>query len=191
MLVGAIVLAITGGLVAALQLSDYETKTINTGVRAPAFLASTLATPPVEKSLADYSGRVVLLNIWRTDCLPCEKEMPALERLHEEFKDRGLSVVAVSVEPPQFKQRIRDFTKKHGLTFDILHEPSGAIDLAYRITGWPETFVIGRDGVIKLRIIGDRDWSSMAHRRLIAQIVGTPLSGDTLRPAEFGGGDER
>jgi peroxiredoxin len=167
------------GLVGFSQLQRAEYSAVNAGTRAPDFSALTLDSSPVARTLADYRGRVVLLNIWRTDCLPCIDEMPTLEALHREFRDRGLSVVAVSVDLPGGAERIREFAKQLNLTFEILYDAEGDINHAYRTTGVPETFLIGRDGIITRKQIGPDDWASLANRALVAQLLG-----DTPVPSE-------
>ena len=67
---------------------------------------------PKAKTLADYKGDVVLLNIWATWCAPCRAEMPSIERLHREFGPRGLKIVAVSVDDPGQQKTVRDFARE-------------------------------------------------------------------------------
>jgi peroxiredoxin len=114
---------------------------------------------------------VVLLNIWATWCAPCRVEMPSMEQLHRELGPRGLHVVAVSIDDPGSEQAIRDFARQLGLTFEILHDASGGIQKQYQTTGVPETFVIGRDGVIRKKVIGAAPWNSEGNRALFEQLL--------------------
>jgi peroxiredoxin len=186
-----VVFAVVSGLYAAALVAGVDTSPVNVGTRAPHFSGVTLGSPSYTRSLSDYKGQVVLLNVWRTDCLPCEKEMPSLQKLYEEFKDRGLMVVAVSIEPAGSDGRIRAFAQKYDLTFDILHDPTGHLDKAYRTTGVPESFVIDRNGVITRKVFGEKDWSTMDNRALIAQLVGdeTPIlqTASPLATSDSGG----
>lgn len=150
--------------------------TIGVGSRAPDFAAATLDSVPRTKTLADYAGDVVLLNVWATWCGPCRVEMPSIQSLHDDYGSRGLKVVAVSVDVAGSDDRIRAFTDSLGLTFEILHDPDGAIQRAYRTTGVPETVIIGRDGVIRKRVSGAVHWDSEANRALVEQLLGTPAS---------------
>ena len=119
MLVAGAVAAIAAGLTAAVVVvGDYAR--IGAGSIAPEFTAATLESPPTSRSLSHYRGRVVLLNIWATVCEPCKVEMPGMEKLHREFADQGLSIVAISVDAPNYESIIRDFVTGLGLTFDIL-----------------------------------------------------------------------
>lgn len=171
----ALFVALAGsGLFAATRFLGDELFPVTVGSRAPTFHARTLDTPPREKSLDDYRGQVVLLNIWATWCGPCRIEMPSIEALHRDFGPRGLHIVAVSIDDPGQEQRIRDFAREFGLTFEILHDGSGAISKQYQTTGVPETFVIGRDGVIRKKIIAATNWNSDANRALLAQLLAEP-----------------
>jgi peroxiredoxin len=77
----------------------------------------------------------------------------------------------VSIDEPGAETKIRDFAREFGLTFQILYDPSGAMENEYQTTGVPETFVIARDGVIRKKVIGASDWNSDGNRALIAQLL--------------------
>ncbi len=148
-----------------------ELHPIGVGVTAPNFTAQTLGAPAHTKTLADYTGQVVLLNTWATWCAPCRAEMPAIEQLYRTFAPRGLKVVAVSVDEPGAETGIQAFAEQFGLTFDVLHDPTGAIEHSYQMTGLPESFLIGRDGVIRKKVAGAVDWDSDGNRRLVARLL--------------------
>src|SRR5262245_14382316 len=80
--VGAIVATLGGGLFAATRILGSELFPIGVGSKAPAFSARTIDGPPRTKSIGDYRGQVVLLNIWATWCAPCRIEMPSIQALH-------------------------------------------------------------------------------------------------------------
>lgn len=168
----AIVLAvIAGGGFALTRALGNELHPMGVGSDAPPFHAQTLGTRPVTRTLADYKGQVVLLNIWATWCEPCRVEMPSIEQLYRAYAPKGLKVVAVSIDDPGTDAQIRDFAAKYKLTFDILHDTSMAIERTYQATGVPETAIIGRDGMIRKRVIGATDWSSEANRRLVDDLL--------------------
>lgn len=174
--VGLVVLILAGGLLAATRILGDELFPVTVGSKAPDFKATTVDGVPATKTIADYNGDVVLLNIWATWCLPCRTEMPSIQSLHDRFAARGLKVVAVSVDNPGTADEIRRFRDQYGLTFEILHDASGAIKRDYQTTGVPETFVIGRDGVIRKKVIAAADWDSPSNRALFAQLLGVPES---------------
>ena len=144
------------------------------GVKAPDFTAVTLAEPPVAKSLSDYRGDVVLLNVWATWCGPCRVEMPSIERLHRSYAPKGLKVIAVSVDEPGMAPQIRSFVEEYGLTFEVLHDPKGQLgelSRKYQTAGYPETVIVGRDGIIRRRLLGAHDWNSAENRELIERLL--------------------
>ena len=168
----AIVLAVAAaGLFLGDKYFHDEMFPVVVGTDAPDFSAKTLGTPAREKTLADYRGQVVLLNVWATWCLPCRVEMPSIEKLHQAYGPKGLKIVAVSIDDPGTDAQIRDFAKTFGLTFEILHDPSSKITEGYQITGYPETFVIGRDGVIRKKVMQATDWNSPENRALIERLL--------------------
>jgi cytochrome c biogenesis protein CcmG/thiol:disulfide interchange protein DsbE len=150
-------------------------RAVTAGAPAPEFRARTLDATPQIRTLADYQGQVVLLNLWASWCVPCEQEMPSIERLYREFGPAGLKVVGVAVDDPGFEDRVRGFVARHGLTFDILSEGSGKIESDYQALGIPATYLIGRDGIIRKRVAGASDWSSAANQALVAQLLGVPV----------------
>ncbi|MCU0616219.1 MAG: TlpA family protein disulfide reductase [Gemmatimonadaceae bacterium] len=153
---------------------------VRIGSEAPGFNAVDVMRSDAElKTLSDYRGKVVLLNIWATWCGPCKVEMPSIQALHEAYKDRGLAVVAVSVDDPGKEQVIRDFVKEYKLTFDVLYDRTELFRSVYRYTGVPETYLIDRDGVVRRKWIGPDDWNSPANRRFVEKLLGV-----TSPPAE-------
>jgi cytochrome c biogenesis protein CcmG, thiol:disulfide interchange protein DsbE len=137
---------------------------LDVGSVAPDYVAYTLEGDSVP--LASFRGDVVLLNIWATWCLPCVREMPALQRLHEQLAPQGLRIVAVSVDAPPglgnpagaFSGDIRAFADQFDLTFTILHDPSGRIQNSYQVNGLPTTFIIDREGRIRRRVFAAAEW---------------------------------
>jgi peroxiredoxin len=165
----------TGVLAGATLLRD-ELFLVGVGSRAPNFSAATLDSTPLTKTIADYRGQVVLINVWATWCPPCVVEMPSIQKLHEAYAPKGLRVVGVSIDNPGMTQAIRDFMSKSALDFEVLHDPAGGIQKSYRTTGVPETFVIGKDGVIRKKWIGPADWNSEANRALIERLLAEQAS---------------
>ncbi|MCI0437136.1 MAG: TlpA family protein disulfide reductase [Gemmatimonadetes bacterium] len=136
---------------------------VDTGARVPSYGAPSLDGDTV--TLESLRGRVVLLNVWATWCKPCVREMPALQRLHEALDDEGLSVVAVSVDNAALmlgdtQGDVRAFIDQHGITFTVLLDPGSRIESTFRVTGLPMTFVIDREGVLRDRILGPREWDT-------------------------------
>lgn len=165
-----VIAALALGLWGATHFLGDELYHVEVGNDAPRFAAVTLDTPARPRTLDDYEGRVVLLNIWATWCPPCRQEMPSMQALHEEFGPRGFKVVAVSIDEAGTEQQVRDFVKEFGLTFDVLHDPAGTIQKTYATTGVPENFVIGADGTVRKKAYA-QDWNSPENRALIARLL--------------------
>ena len=141
---GGVVTAVAALVIAAHVLGD-DLARVEAGAKAPDFHAVPVPLEPghgaraipAMKSLADYRGQVVLLNIWATWCNPCRDEMPSMQRLQNELGSRGLRIVAVSIDNPGMEQAIRDFAKELGLHFEILYDATGKIRDDYQSTGAP------------------------------------------------------
>ena len=177
-IVAGIVVLGAVGLLYATNVIGGGIAPVEAGSAAPPFRAATTVADSTvrEKSLADYKGQVVLLNLWATWCGPCRSEMPSLEKLQQELGPKGLKIVAVSVDNPGMEEAIRDFRKEFGLTFEILYAPDGKIRDDYQATGFPETFIIGRDGVIRKRVIAATDWSAEPQKALLRRLLAEPGS---------------
>ena len=97
------------------------------------------------------------------------------ERRHTEAgSKRALErvvVVAVSIDDPGTEPAIRAFARQYGLTFEILHDAKARITEAYDISGYPETFIVGRDGVIRKKLMQATDWNSPAARALVDRLL--------------------
>lgn len=178
----AIVIAVLG---AALAIGSHMMKDelfpVNVGSTAPNFRAKVLGENRY-KTLADYKGQVVILNIWATWCDPCRVEIPTLEKLYKEYGSKGLKLVAVSIDDYVGEDSIRAFARNFGMTFEILHDSTHAIERQYQATGYPETFVIGKEGTIRKKWIGPDDWTSLGNRALVAQLLGL----ESPRPVQSG-----
>jgi len=148
------------------------------GRKAPNFTAFDLQGTP--KSLDDYRGKVILLNVWATWCPPCQEEIPSMQRLYDEIADPGFEIVAVSIDAP-FGERdafgrvggdLKTFAETRGLSFTILQDPSGRIQETFQTTGVPESFVVDRDGVIFKKVAGATAWDAPQNVELIQRLLG-------------------
>jgi len=165
---GGLLLILSAALSAAVVLTD-DPGAVGPGTEAPAFEATDINSgAPV--SLNDYRGRVVLLNIWATSCLSCEEEMPSMQRLYEQLRDRPFSVVAVSTDVSS-REHVKDWIDERGLTFDVLHDRERRIERTYQTTGVPESFLIDPTGMIMKREIGAREWDNPSAKALIERLL--------------------
>ncbi|MGH7529263.1 MAG: TlpA disulfide reductase family protein [Gemmatimonadales bacterium] len=142
---------------------------LGVGSRAPDFQAVDLrAARPV--TMADYQGKVLLLNIWATWCGPCIEEMPAMERLHQQFQGTDFLILGISVDEGG-PEKVMKFANDLGVTFEILQDRSGAIQGIYQTAGVPESFVIDRSGTIVKKVIGAAQWDNGVNATLIRRLL--------------------
>lgn len=102
--------------------------------------------------LRDFAGQMVLINFWATWCVPCRTEMPDLENAFREYELNGFVVVGVNLQESAIAAS--DFAKKYDLSFPVLLDSDGSVARAYRLSGLPESWVVGRDGILVQRKIG-------------------------------------
>jgi len=130
----------------------------------------TLPDPAGKKvSLKDFRGKLVMLNFWATWCVPCREEMPTMERLYQEFKNRGFVIVAVSVKDK--KTDALAFIKELKLTYPVVFDPEGEVGLLYGAWALPATYLIGAKGEGLARMWGPADWYSPGARALIQALL--------------------
>ena len=111
-----------------------------------------------ERTLADFQGRVVVLNLWATWCAPCRKEMPSLDRLQAKLGGDDLEVIALAVDRGDIS-KIADFYEELGIAnLNIYHDPTAKAGRTLRAPGLPTTLVIDRDGGEIGRVLGDAEW---------------------------------
>ncbi len=127
--------------------------------------------------LADLHGKVVFLNVWATWCPPCREEMPSMERLYRRLLGKDFVMLAVS-EDETGATAVVPFVNQMGITFPVLIDPEGLVSQRYGVTGYPETFVIDRDGRVIQHIIGPEDWESEQAYQYFTHLLDQP-SGST------------
>jgi peroxiredoxin len=117
-------------------------------------------------ALADFHGQVILYNAWATWCPPCKEEMPTLQAYYEEYKENGFVIVAI--EDGQPIEEVRAFVDEHRLTFPIWPDPQYKATTAFRTNSLPTSFVIDREGTVRLT------WTGAISRAMLEEYV-TPL----------------
>ena len=121
--------------------------------------------------LADYAGKVVLVNFWATWCPPCRREMPALEALYLKYRERGLVVLAVN----QWEDADHVFAYMGQLnvfpTFPVLFDPESRVSADYGVKGLPTSFLVDRQGRLVYRAIGGREFDHPDIERLLHTLL--------------------
>jgi len=162
------VLTLAFGVVLALKIRP-QMDLIGAGSKAPDFHAVDIRTnKPV--SLADYAGKVILINIWATWCDPCRLEMPSMERLSQRLAGTDFRILALSVDKDG-PEVVMKFVNDLGLHFDILQDRTGTVQATLQTTGVPESFVIDRNGVIIKKVIGAAEWDAPVNETLIRRLL--------------------
>ncbi len=134
--------------------------------------------------LSALRGKVVLVNLWTTWCPPCREEMPSMQRLYDRLHDRDFQLLAVS-QDEDGRRVVEPFVRELKLSFPVLIDPDHQVGDRYGVWGYPETFVIDRDGRVVERVIGPRDWMSPES---VAALEGLLATGDGAASAAAGRG---
>ena len=127
-------------------------KPMTVGDQAPLYETSTFSGDSFHVGQANQP--VTVMNVWATWCVSCREEMQDLQALQNEYKAKGVRVLGVSVDEADV-QRVRKFVEKEKLTFSIVHDQEGRVQQLYQVSGIPNTFIIGKDGRILWRSIGN------------------------------------
>ncbi|MDQ2690820.1 MAG: TlpA family protein disulfide reductase [Chloroflexota bacterium] len=122
------------------------------GFLAPDFSLSTADGETVQ--LADLRGQAILVNLWATWCPPCREEMQSIEKVYQEYRDEGFTVLAVNMTYQDNSERVVPFVREQDLTFPILLDETGEIAHAYQMRSLPSSYFIRRDGTINEVVIG-------------------------------------
>jgi cytochrome c biogenesis protein CcmG, thiol:disulfide interchange protein DsbE len=125
------------------------------GSNAPDF---TVQDSDHKVTLSQFRGQVVVLNFWATWCPPCIEETPSLVRMQAHLKDKGVTVLAVSIDEDD--AQYHNFLKEYGVNMVTVRDEARKAPSLYGTFGWPETFIIDRTGVVRRKFIGAVDWTS-------------------------------
>lgn len=177
-LVASAFVAVIAGLVALGWVTRDRPAAHATGALAPALRLPLLDGDTAD--LAGYRGRVVLLNLWATWCPPCITELPSMQRVYEAYADDGLVILAVAVDAlPGERQAdgrivgvVSEFVDRFGLTFDVALDPTGGTERLLGVNYLPTTFLIDRDGRIRVREVGGRYWDGAPYVEMIESLLG-------------------
>lgn len=117
------------------------------------------------QSVQEYKGKVILLNFWATWCVPCQHEMPMLADLERKYADKGLVVLAGSVDDKSSQAQIQPFAEKDKIPFPVLigatPDQMKQLQLGEAI---PATAFFDADGKLVARVLGELDKSNLQHR---------------------------
>lgn len=142
------VLLLSGVVAYGIYQNTLDTRTSG---EAPDFSLTTYDGDKIQ--LSDFRGdKVVVINVWQSNCPPCHDEAPMLVRVWEEYKAKGVVFIGVNAKDPD--SVARDYLAQYGITYPNGLDIGDRIQDEYRTTGYPETFIIDRDGMIQWHIPG-------------------------------------
>lgn len=122
-------------------------------------------------SLADFRGKVILLNLWATWCAPCLNEMPTLDRLKAEMASEDFDVIAVSVDKAGI-EKSREFLARTGAEhLELFVDETMQLNFDFSVYQLPTTILIGRDGIEIGRISGDKEWDAPEVKRFLGAVI--------------------
>ena len=150
------------------HLDALMVQTLPTPIPAPAIRLADVDGAP--RTLESLRGSVVLLNFWATWCIPCRDEMPAMERLHRSYRERGLTVLGVNFK--ESGPEVRAFLEKLGVSFGTVLDTDGRVSEKYRVRGLPVTFLVDREGRLLWKAIGGREWDGPNGRAHLEEVLG-------------------
>src|SRR3990170_2652149 len=122
------------------------------GFLAPDFTLELLGGGQV--ILSELRGKGVVINLWASWCPPCRAEMPAIQRVYEKTRGRGLEVLAVNTTFQDSERDAAGFVQELGLTFPVPLDRSGTVSRQYQLRALPSNFFVDREGIIRKVIIG-------------------------------------
>ncbi|HEX2840604.1 TlpA disulfide reductase family protein [Hyphomicrobium sp.] len=129
------------------------------------------------KTLKDFRGKMILLNLWATWCAPCREEMPSLDRLQAELGSEKFEVVALAVDRTG-AEAAKKFLNETGVkSLKLYADPTTRSGSALKAVGMPTTILIDADGREIGRLPGPAEWDSEAAKRLISEAMQTPPAG--------------
>lgn len=108
--------------------------------------------------LQQFRGQIVVLNFWATWCPPCVEELPSLITMQDRMKAKGVVVLGVSIDGDE--DAYHRFLKLRNVNFMTVRDPEEKVATLYGTSGWPETYVIDRKGVLRRKFVGPVDWTS-------------------------------
>ena len=122
------------------------------GFAAPDFTLDLLGGGEV--TLSDLRGKPIMVNLWASWCPPCRAEMPAIQKVYQDYRDLGLVVLGVNTTNQDSEADAAAFVREYGLTFPIPLDRDGSVSVRYALRGLPTTFFIDRKGIIRSVVVG-------------------------------------
>jgi cytochrome c biogenesis protein CcmG/thiol:disulfide interchange protein DsbE len=142
------------------------------GFRAPDFTLETMDGSTI--TLSALRGQAVLVNLWASWCGPCQSEMPAMQRIYEEYRDDGFTILAINTTYQDNPADIAAFVQNHDITFPILLDRDRTVSELYQLFALPSSFFVDRNGVIQEAIFGGPMAEALLRTRVENLLKGNP-----------------
>jgi cytochrome c biogenesis protein CcmG, thiol:disulfide interchange protein DsbE len=124
------------------------------GTAAPDF---TVVDSDRKVTLSEFRGQIVVLNFWATWCQPCVEEVPSLVQMQRQMRNRGVTVLAVSIDDSD--DAYHSFLKNYNVDLLTVRDADKKSNTLYGTFKFPETYIIDRNGMVRRKFIGPVDWS--------------------------------
>lgn len=158
-------------LVAALFAATSAASAVEPGEAAPNFRLTPFASAaPV--SLADYSGKVVLVDFWASWCSPCRQSLPLYDTLRRDFRSADFAILAVNLD--EDTAAAKAFLREHPIKYTTLQNPQSDVAKTYGLKGMPSSYLIDRAGIVRQRRIGFEPKDIAALKQEIAALIAEP-----------------
>ena len=119
-------------------------------------------------TLNQFRGQVLVLNFWATWCPPCTEELPSLMDMQDRLRGRGVVVLGVSIDVDA--EAYHRFLKQRNVNFLTVRDPEQKVAGMYGTSGWPETYIIDRQGVMRRKIVGPINWDSPEMMQFLSKL---------------------
>ena len=119
-------------------------------------------------SLNQFRGQVVVVNFWATWCPPCNQELPSIMDMQNRLRSRGVAVLGVSIDVDG--DAYHRFLKERNVNFVTVRDPEQKVANMYGTSGWPESYIIDRQGVLRRKIVGPINWDSAEIMQFLSKL---------------------
>jgi thiol-disulfide isomerase/thioredoxin len=135
-----------------------------------------VAAPPVNLPVLntkdsknnENGNEVKLVHFWASWCVPCREEFPALQRLHEDYNEKGLSILAVAADN---KKAITEYMDQQKIALPVVIDQYGEAMFDYRVKALPSSYLVDREGKIRFMATGHVRWDGMKSRVILEQLI--------------------
>ncbi|MGD0884791.1 MAG: TlpA disulfide reductase family protein [Thermodesulfovibrionales bacterium] len=121
-------------------------------------------------TLAELKGSVVFINFWASWCQPCKDEIPSLQSLYNHFRDEGHFRMLTILYRDEYQKAIA-LLRENNYSFPVLTDADGRTASSYGLTGVPETYIVDKKGILREKVIGPADWSSLQAIGLVSDLI--------------------